>query len=206
MKTRGNLIVFEGPDGVGKTTLAKALTTSFQQAGNDCLYYAFPGRMEGTLGHLVYQLHHRPAELGVAEISPASLQMLHVAAHIDAIDRVILPTLDSGSHVILDRFWWSTWVYGIADDLDTHLLNAMLAVEAARWQGQCPHTAFLIARAEPLRWEHERGTWDKLCQLYERVSREQKHTHPVYRIMNEGTVDEALTSIKDYLVVNRQEA
>lgn len=204
MDQRGRLIVIEGPDGVGKTTLAQALADELRGHGASCLYYAFPGRADGTLGQLVYRLHHRPAEFGITDISPASLQIMHVAAHADAIDRVILPALDTGTDVVLDRFWWSTWVYGMAGGLDERMLDALLAVEGAHWRGRVPFAGFLISSAVPFRQEADPETWETLCHLYNRILQGQAGAHPVYRVANEGTVTAAVGAITGLLATTRQ--
>src|SRR5262245_56005624 len=93
MSTPGRLIVFEGPDSVGKSTLAREVAAVLGGRGTPCDLLAFPGREPGTLGHHVHQLHHDPRRFGVAGIPPASLQLLHVAAHVDAVANRILPAL-----------------------------------------------------------------------------------------------------------------
>ena len=40
----GDLIVFEGPDEAGKTTLAQALTKNFRSRGLQHEYHSFPAR------------------------------------------------------------------------------------------------------------------------------------------------------------------
>ena len=75
----GRLIVFEGPDGVGKSTLAAKLTDRLRKTGVPCKYMAFPGRQPGSLGRLVYDLHHDAHGFGLNEFSPTSLQLLHIA-------------------------------------------------------------------------------------------------------------------------------
>ncbi len=107
MARRGNLFVFEGPDGVGKTTLAQALADHLGAENLPHKLLAFPGREAGSLGHHVYQIHHQPQTYQIERIHPASLQVLHLAAHIDAIEQHIRPVLETGRHIILDRFWWS---------------------------------------------------------------------------------------------------
>ncbi len=96
---RGCLIVFEGPDGVGKTTLAKALVKELIRRGTRCDYFSFPGRDPGTLGRLVYEVHHDPGKFGIHHIDPTSLQVLHIAAHLDAIRGRLLPALEEGARL-----------------------------------------------------------------------------------------------------------
>ena len=110
---RGQLIVFEGPDGTGKTTLIEGFAQMRRRLGDKVIVAEFPGRAPGTLGHHVYRVHHNPRQFNIEHLDPASLQVLHVAAHIDAITNVIRPSVESGALVLLDRYWWSTWVYGI---------------------------------------------------------------------------------------------
>ena len=133
MKEKGRLYVFEGLDGSGKTTLAHALADCLNSAGFECDYFAFPGREDGTLGKLVYELHHNSTELGIKSIKSTSLQLLHIAAHIDAIESRILPVLNKGRYVILDRFWWSTWVHGVVGGVNQRLLQVMINLECVHW-------------------------------------------------------------------------
>lgn len=102
---RGSLIVFEGPDGVGKSAIATAVRDVLQQEGHQQVsVLAFPGNEAGTLGNHVYLVHHDPGRFGIRVLSPTSLQLLHVAAHVDAIEREIRPRIDQGALVFLDRF------------------------------------------------------------------------------------------------------
>jgi dTMP kinase len=192
---RGRLIVFEGPDGVGKTTLAKALVNKLMRRGLPCEYFCFPGRDPGTLGRLVYGVHHDPGEFGIDHIEPASLQVLHVAAHLDAIGRRILPALEAGRSVILDRFWWSTVVYGIVGGVDRGVLDAMIELELQGWGEAEPAVAFLVTRRSPLRKEGSDERWRQLRDAYGELAREQARRHPVETVANEGALDEALKQV-----------
>src|SRR5205807_4875972 len=102
MPERGELYVFEGPDNSGKTTLSLGLVEYLRSKGTACDSYAFPGCESGTLGEFVYRLHHDSQSIGIQSVTPTSLQLLHVAAHIDAIESRILPQLESGRSVVLD--------------------------------------------------------------------------------------------------------
>ena len=128
---QGALIVLEGPDGIGKTTIANELTAILKKRGFPAVYYSFPGKEKNTLGSLVYQLHHNSQTFGINYVDPVSLQLLHIAAHLDCISARILPSIFSGYHVVLDRYWWSTFVYGIAGGIDKSVLASMIEVEEA---------------------------------------------------------------------------
>ena len=195
LQTNGHLIVVEGPDGVGKSELATRLFRSIQNSGQPVEMKTFPGKEPGTLGKLVYDLHHDPEKFDVAHLPSASIQLLHIAAHVDAIERQIIPALRGGVHVVLDRFWWSALVYGLAGGADRALLEQMIGVEKLAWGSTKPDLLFLIDRHEPLRSEPD--IWPACRQYYtELLSTERTH-HPCYLIENEGTIEEAETAMRD---------
>jgi thymidylate kinase len=195
MSSTGMLYVFEGPDGVGKSTLASAFAHHLGSRGVPCECLSFPGRVSGTLGELVYRLHHDPARLGVSSIHPLSLQVLHLAAHVDSIEHRILPALRDGKTVILDRFWWSTWVYGTAAGVSGRALKILMDVEAMIWGDVQPSAVFLIDRSKPFRYGQEQGGWLRLRKLYRDLGRRRKRRHPVHVIVNNDTQETALQTI-----------
>ena len=91
--------------------------------------YSFPGNEPRSLGNLIYDLHHNINNYVDEDIDPISLQLLHVAAHIDALNKKIIPDLNSGKTVLLDRSWWSTYTYGIASGIDRNTLNLIISPE-----------------------------------------------------------------------------
>jgi dTMP kinase len=90
MRGNGKLFVFEGPDNVGKTTLSQALANYLNNHNIESDYIAFPGKEGGGLGKYVYDLHHDLQTSGIESITPTSLQVLHIAAHIDLIQSRII--------------------------------------------------------------------------------------------------------------------
>lgn len=196
---RGRLVVFEGPDGIGKTALTNAVAEELTRQGEPCEYFSFPGRNPGTLGHLVYEVHHTPKNFSIDHIEPASLQVLHVAAHLDAIARRIFPTLEAGRSVILDRFWWSTIVYGIVGGVDRGILDAMINLELKGWGAVEPDMAFLVTRHKPLRKEGSDERWQHLRDAYGELAREQARRYPVETIANEGSLDKAVKQVLQVL-------
>jgi dTMP kinase len=62
-KAKAKLIVFEGPDGVGKTTLVSSTARFLRQSGVPFLSLSFPGQKTGTLGELVDRINQKPCVL-----------------------------------------------------------------------------------------------------------------------------------------------
>lgn len=193
---QGKLIVFEGPDGVGKSTLCKALVKKLAEANIPCEHLAFPGNEEGTIGRLIYDLHYKPEAFGFHKVTPASLQALHIAAHLDAIEQRILPALNKGRWVVLDRFWWSTWVYGNAAGVDRRCLDAMIRVERLRWNGVKPAVVFIVERARGLSQDQSGG---QLRKGYHALIEKEQRRYPVRLIYNDASVDESLEQLLEHL-------
>lgn len=189
----GGLLVFEGPDGVGKSTISKALVDYLRCRGFDCIWSAFPGREDGTLGNFVYEVHHGLGRAAsISAIHPAALQQLHVAAHTHEILTKILPAIKSGKLVILDRYWWSTWVYGRAAGLSVRTLKRILAPEHEHWAGMRPYAALLLSRA-PIDQESELHS--VLVAEYAALAKGERRKHRIYSVHNERTVEETIEQI-----------
>jgi dTMP kinase len=195
MTQRGALIVFEGPDGAGKSALARTFALHLQSGGERVAQLSFPGLEVGTLGYLVYRLHHDPSSIGVRELTPTSLQALHVAAHLDAIDRSIRPIIAKGETVILDRYWWSTWVYGVDAGVPAPTLDAMIACEQAHWAGLLPVVVLVITRQESLKAQDSGIQWRRRATLYSTLAEREAVKYPVRTVSNDGTQAEAVAEI-----------
>lgn len=136
MQNKGKLIVFEGIDHVGKSTICEEVYNQLRQENIACSKYSFPGKTDGTLGKLVYDIHHDKAgikagntEINSNNIDPLSMQILHIAAHIDILNKNIIPDVKTGKIVLLDRSWWSTIAYGVANGLAKVVLYDIIQPE-----------------------------------------------------------------------------
>lgn len=199
----GDLIVFEGPDGAGKSTLASNFTEYLASSGKKTRMLSFPGREEGTLGWHIYQLHHDPGKFGIARLTPESLQMLHVAAHLDAIDRAIRPLLQGGTSVVLDRYWWSTWVYGRESGAKAATLDGMINCERVHWGSLSPAMVFLVTRKDSLRPQDAGEAWRTRMSLYLSLADEARE-YPIQQISNDGTERESLEAAKTVWLGSRK--
>jgi len=195
MSQGGKLYVIEGADGTGKTALAQAVSARLDSACHPHEYLAFPGQETGTFGRHVYELHHDVGRFGVRSVHAASLQMLHVAAHVDTIEQTIKPTLATGRSIVLDRFWWSAWIYGTVDGVDPNVLKMILAIERKYWGGVLPDVAFLLDRDLPLRDAESSERWSKVRDAYRTFADAGSHPHPVRIIANASSLEIALASV-----------
>jgi thymidylate kinase len=187
---RGHLYVIEGPDGVGKTTLALGLVRALSSTGRESCYVSFPGKAGGSLGKVVYDLHHGRGQFRLSHLNQTSLQILHIAAHIDLIDGQIKPKLNKGVNVVLDRFWWSSVVYGRIFGANRSSLELLAELELLHWDSVMPAVAFLITRSKPIGLKKNR-TWEGHRREYVRIARTERDKYPVQVVRNETSICKA---------------
>jgi thymidylate kinase len=190
----GDFVVLEGPDGVGKSTLAEALASELRAQGVPAHLVSFPGKEAGTLGSHVYQLHHTPERLGIKAIDQTSLQILHVAAHVDIIERTIRPLLKDRQTVVLDRYWWSTWVYGLELGASAASLRVMIELEKLHWKDIASPVVFLLRRRVPFRDNDDGGRFARLNARYRALAKTERQ-QKVHILRNDGTVKQEVRRI-----------
>jgi dTMP kinase len=101
----GLLFTFEGGDGAGKTTQLQKLEEALSAAGHPVRALFEPGTT--PLGSLIRGIVKQPG----VKICPEAELFLFQAARAQMVRDLVLPLLRAGTHVILDRFIGSTWVY-----------------------------------------------------------------------------------------------
>jgi thymidylate kinase len=178
----GQLLVLEGLDGSGKSTLSAALETELRARSIECVRVSFPGRTPQTLGALVYDIHHSGHER-FSSLSPTSLQALHVAAHIDSIESTICPALRQGKVVILDRFWWSMWAYGLAAGIPKSSLLALKRLELLHWGSVRPRVVFLLRRDSVSR-DHQTEYARSVARAYSVLADSERRHYAVHVLDN----------------------
>ncbi|MCB2198572.1 dTMP kinase [bacterium] len=101
---KGLLIVFEGLDGSGKSTQAKALHTHLRAAGYDAVFSFEP--TDGPYGRALRELWHK----GERHDPEAELDLFR-RDRTEHVQTLILPGLRGGTVVILDRYYYSSAAY-----------------------------------------------------------------------------------------------
>jgi dTMP kinase len=193
--SRGKLFVFEGPDDVGKTTLAGMLSDFLSNKGEINQVLSFPGREPETISELIYRLYHDPMTLGVRTISPLTMQVMVTAAHIEVIEARVKPLILNGTHVILDRFWWSTWVYSTLQGVSEKARDLMIELELQSWAEIEPDFIFLIARGEPLLPQPPSHRWPEIVKLYKELHDVQKSRAKIELLTNDGSLSDTFDAV-----------
>ncbi len=103
---RGRFIVFEGIDGCGKTTQVEQLVTALEKQGRSVLRLREPG---GTpLGDAVRGLL---LERRGFAMSAWTEVFLFMASRAQLVAEKLLPALEEGRTIVLDRYYYSTAAY-----------------------------------------------------------------------------------------------
>jgi dTMP kinase len=114
-------ITFEGIDGSGKSTQAKALVSTLQAQGMSCIWTREPGGSEGAEAIRKLLVQGDPDRW-----SAETEILLFNAARRDHLEKTIQPALLRGATVVCDRYVDSTRVYqGVARADLRHLVDLM---------------------------------------------------------------------------------
>ena len=109
----GCFVAFEGGEGAGKSTQAKALGAWLEADGYDVVLTREPGDTE--VGQKLRQIVLDPA---TGDISHRTEALLYAADKAEHVDRVVAPALARGAVVVTDRYVDSTLAYqGAGRDL-----------------------------------------------------------------------------------------
>ena len=113
---RGRLITIEGIDGAGKTTLAAALLDHLRGSGIEIELLREPGGV--VVAEKIRTLVKDPA----LTIGARAETLLYAAARAQLVEEALLPVLERGTWVLLDRFVDSSLAYqgagrGLGDEL-----------------------------------------------------------------------------------------
>ncbi len=130
-------ITFEGCEGCGKSTQAKALSQRLAESGRPALLLHEPGGTE--LGNRVRYLLKWARRLS---ISPMAELLLFNASRANLVDEVMRPALRQGKTVICDRFVDSTIAYqGYGRGIDLGLVASACGMAT---QGLKPDLTILL--------------------------------------------------------------
>ena len=191
------IYVFEGIDNVGKTTIVQRLKEKISLSMEcECTIVAFPGNEPRTLGSLVYDIHHNQSQYFDVFLNETSLQLLYIASHIDLLQRKLVKLNAERCIVLLDRYWWSTYVYGLAGELNSNIVQAILEPELIHWKNVNVKKIFLLER-ETRERDYDEEKDKIIVGLYRELA--SKDAKSII-IDNDGSIEEAVNKIYNSIV------
>jgi dTMP kinase len=104
----GRLLVFEGPEGAGKTTQIDRLAAWLRERGRAVRVVREPGT--SPVGQRIRELVLDPEH----DVTPGAEALLFLAARAELVERELRPALAAGELVLADRFFLSTYAYQVA--------------------------------------------------------------------------------------------
>lgn len=151
-------MVFEGAEGVGKSTQIRRLCSRLEAMDAPFLAVREPG---GTpLGNEIRTVLLDPSQ----RITPRAEALLFMASRAQLVDDIVLPAIEEGRLVIADRFFLSTYAYqvhgrGLKED-EIRVTNAFAT------RGIVPALTILLDLpiGEGLRRASARGDHDRMEQ------------------------------------------
>jgi dTMP kinase len=190
---QGKFIVIEGLDGSGQSTQAGLLRDFLIREGFEVILTKEP-TLNSEAGKKIRKILDK--ELGV---NPKELQELFTQDRKEHLENKILPALREGKVVISDRYFFSTFAYGVADGLDLDWLikinNEFLLPDLTFILKVSPEVCIqrIERRGEKIKLFEKKEKLEKVWQTYEILP---KRFENVYMIEGEKSIEEVFSQIK----------
>ena len=181
----GRFIVFDGPDGSGKSTQFQAVAKVAQAAGIETVEVREPG---GTpIGEKIRAVLLDPAN---SEMVTRCEMLLYMASRAQLMEERILPALARGAFVLADRFISSTLAYqGSAGGLAR---QDILSVGDIAIGGRWPDLVVVF----DVDWKTAQS---RMARALDRMEQKDADHH---RRVREGYLEQARSQPEKYLVVD----
>ena len=115
MATKGKVIVIEGTDKAGKTSQSRMLAETLKVSGKVCVILDFPDYTT-PIGIEI------KAFLDGKRDYPPEVKHLLFSANRWEKKKEIESMLENGTIIVMNRYWESNLVYGVANDIDANWL------------------------------------------------------------------------------------
>jgi len=150
----GRFLVFEGGDGVGKTTQVERLCARLVGAGHEVVRTFEPG--DTAVGRQIRRLLLDPA---TGDLAPRAEALLYAADKAHHLHEVVLPALARGAVVVCDRYVDSMLAYQGAG----RVLDPAEVEQVARWAtADLRPDLTVLLDVDPRRAVHTKADKDRL--------------------------------------------
>jgi len=107
-KFRNKLVVVEGADNTGKTTVAKLLVNKLNNSRIPAIFTFQPGDVEYGIHATIIRSFAKDKRWN---LHPLSNMYAFFLDKVEQVQKVVVPALKEGKAVISDRWWYSTTAY-----------------------------------------------------------------------------------------------
>ncbi|MDQ5830695.1 MAG: dTMP kinase [Thermoproteota archaeon] len=118
MATRGKIIVIEGTDKAGKGSQSRMLAETLKASGKVCVILDFPDYTTSIGMEIKAFLE------GKRDYLPEVKHLLFSANRWEK-KKEIESMLENGTIIVMNRYWQSNLVYGVANGMDTNWLHGL---------------------------------------------------------------------------------
>ena len=184
-KLAGRFVVFDGPDGSGKSTQFRRFAAMVQQAGVPLCEVRDPG---GTpTGERIREIL---LDRSLTGMTVRCETLLYMASRAELVEVRVMPALSRGEMVLADRFVSSTLAYqGAAGGVPA---SEIAAVAKMATRGLMPDLIVIFD-------SDERGAAKRLSPLLDRMEAKGEAFH---RKVRKGYLDQAAADPARYLVID----
>jgi dTMP kinase len=192
----GKFIVFEGIDGSGQTTQVNLLEEFLKNKGFKVLKTKEPTKNSPVSKKIQDVLAKKE------KISPEKLQKLFSKDRKWHLKKVIIPALKKGEIVISDRYFFSTFSYGMSEGVELKKLlsfnKKFLLPDLVFFLDVSPEIA--LRRVENRGIEksffEEKEKLEKIYLNYKKIFEKFKELTKIYFINGERSIEEVFSEIK----------
>jgi len=194
---QGKFIVIEGLDGSGQSTQAELLRDFLIRKGFEVILTKEP-TLNSEAGKKIRKILDKELKL-----NPEELQELFTRDRKEHLKSLIIPALKEGKIVISDRYFFSTFAYGVADGLDLDWLikinNEFLLPDLTFFLKVRPEICIqrIKKRGEGIKLFEKKEKLEKVWQTYEILP---KRFENVYMIEGEKNKEEVFSQIRNIVL------
>jgi len=195
---QGKFIVIEGLDGSGQSTQAELLKDFLTKKSFKVILTKEP-TLDSEAGKKIRKILDKELK-----VNPKELQELFTQDRKEHLKSLIIPALKEGKIVISDRYFFSTFAYGIADGLDLDWLikinNRFLLPDLTLFLKVRPEICIqrIEKRGEEKKLFEKKEKLEKVWQAYEILPNRFEN---VYIINGEESVERVSSQIKKVVLL-----
>ncbi|RLC38087.1 MAG: dTMP kinase [Candidatus Nealsonbacteria bacterium] len=201
-KYSGRFIVFEGLDGSGQSTQVKLLAEFLEKRGYKVLKTKEPTK-DSVAGKKIAKILHKKEE-----VPPFEFQKLFSKDRAWHLKKIIIPALKERKIVISDRYFFSSFSYGITEGVELKELIALnkkfLLPDLVFFLDVSPEICIqrIGRRGKEKTLFEEKEILKKVYENYKKVLKEFEKTTKIFIINGERSIEEVFEDVKSRISTN----